>query len=280
MSADLLLPEDATDPSNGELPNDDAVVDLLLQRGKYAVVGDNKIGAHGYTWGLKRFFELKWPTHGTMTHTARLDIFLTSWYTLASTLPSIRIPCDELLCKVMFHAIQPDKLRKRIEERMGNGCGPEYTSRDQQSWRMDADKHLRSLRRLIREQVQYLDDLNTLPAEDREREAISNDATTWIKDRNYKPTLFTPLFDTMGVADILRPASHHYAHHNHDNKAPPIRNGSSKNKVPVCCLEECNRPCHQYKHGHYATTCTREHHKVYRERHRRKQQRVRTVPDS
>ena len=65
LSSDLLLPEDATDPTNGEMPNDSAVIDLLLKRGKYSVKDGGKKGARGYGGAYKKFAVIEWPSHGT-----------------------------------------------------------------------------------------------------------------------------------------------------------------------------------------------------------------------
>ena len=48
LSAEVLLPEDRTDPMKGEEPNHEAVTDLLSRRGKYKPKENVKIEVHGY----------------------------------------------------------------------------------------------------------------------------------------------------------------------------------------------------------------------------------------
>ena len=65
----------------GEEPNHEAVTALLSRRGKYKPKGDDKIGVHGYyNDAYSRFRRLRWPDKGIMSHTARLDIYLKSWF--------------------------------------------------------------------------------------------------------------------------------------------------------------------------------------------------------
>jgi hypothetical protein len=278
LSADLLLPEDSTDPVTGEPPNDSAVTNLLLQQGKYADKTKKKIGAYGYVYAHDEFVALKWSTQVKMKHTARLDAYLTSWFNLAARLHNELMPRDKELCKIMLQAVQPDALRKRIEARTHNGCGPSKLSMETQQWRKDARKQLRYMRRLIREHTNHVDNLNSCTGP-RCPEYISHDPADW------NPTPAITIVATAKSDTAISVTSSDLDTEHEDNTLVTSKrrdsggtpNGST---APICCLEECNRTCHKYKHGHYATTCTREHHKIHRERHRRRQQRVQTVPDS
>ena len=169
LSAELLLPEDATDPCKGEPPNVSAVTDLLLQRGKYSTKHKNKVGAYGiHTDVLHEFSAIKWPTDRELSHTARLDKYLTTWFTLAATIYDARMPIDKPFCKIMIQAIQPDDLRKLVVARMYDGLGPDFIYRPtrSESWRKQARTQLRWLRRLIREHTEHADMLNSIPTLD------------------------------------------------------------------------------------------------------------------
>ena len=160
----MVLPEDATDPPKGEPPNDNAVTDLLLRRGKYTERSKRKFGAHGYqTNVLQKFSDIKWSTDRKLTHTARLDKYLTTWFTIAATIYEGYMPPDKPLCAIMLHAIQPEVLRRRVQARIYYGCGPDLFKLPLQSqvWRKQARKQLQNMRRLIREHAQHLDDLNS-----------------------------------------------------------------------------------------------------------------------
>ena len=179
LSADMVLSEDATDPSKGEPPNDNAVTDLLLQRGKYTGRGKRKVGAHGYqTDVLQKFSNIKWSTDRKLAHTARLDKYLTTWFTLASTIYEAYMPPDKPLCAIMLQAIQPEALRRRVWARMYDGCGPDLYKLPEKSqlWRKQAKKQLQSMRRLIREQTQHLDDLNSVSDGERYIESVKDGA--------------------------------------------------------------------------------------------------------
>ena len=286
ISADLLLPEDATDPTKGETPNDNAVIDLLLQRGKYASKVKNKVGARGYGYAFYKFEAIQWPSQGIMTHTARLDHFLTAWFDLAVTVREVNMPRDKILCKLMLKAVQPEDLRSRIESRMVTGLGPHKLSSKFEAWRQDAKHHLARMRRLIREHTSYLDKLNTCRANDcYDPEVISNDASTW--SRNIELTTRSQLVVRKTCAltteqpSISTAISHKRVRtHGSGKLCKRVSTLGTGREVPICCLEECDKPCHRYKHGHFATTCTREHHKLQRERQRYANRRVRTVPDS
>ena len=169
LSADLLLPEDATDPSKGEHPNDHAVTDMLLQRGKYSSTTSKKIGAHGYRISvMQEFRALKWPTQGKLSHTARLDGYLTAWFALAASTKNMYMPIDKPLCEIMLQAVQPEYLREFVQARIYDGLGPDLFDQPLRSepWRKQAHKQLRWMRRLIREHTEHLDNLNSVSTYD------------------------------------------------------------------------------------------------------------------
>ena len=55
-----------------------------------------------------------------MTHTVRLDHFLTTWFDLAVTVREINMSRDTILCKLMLmlKVVRPEELQSRIESRM------------------------------------------------------------------------------------------------------------------------------------------------------------------
>jgi hypothetical protein len=282
LSADVLLSEDATDPTKGESPNDSAVIDLLLQRGKYAKTGSVKIGARSYEWAFEKFKHLQWPSHGKMTHTERLDQFLTAWFDFAATIHAAHMPTDKSLCRLMLKAIRPDELRERVESRMNSGLQPQPWpfSIEKEPWRQQARKQLSLMRRLIREHTNHFDKVNILAQINKTSgEGISNDASTWTR--------------TSTAADPTQTQSNPTSHkqkgkHGREGMARQLSTEAAvshkcdvrhSGDAPTCCLEECDRRCHRYAHGQYATTCTRQHHKLHRDRQRRTRQRVQVVPD-
>ena len=288
LSADLLLPEDATDPTKGEPPNNEAVTDLLLRRGKYYHRLHSKAGAYGYGSARSRFKTLKWPMYGIMSHTARLDIFLDKWYDLALTVRTIFMPTDKELSKTMLAAVQPKMLRDQIQDRIHNGCPPSFHMElKREKWRMEATKHFPSMRRLIREHTTCVDRLvsrangnnREMGWEVRQWATVGLDASTW----GQTTTDDTDAMCTASTDPLTKRTTPQKQQRQHKSRAPAAQRKSRqerKRKVhhgdtPICCLEECTKPCHQYAHGHYATTCTRAHHKIHRERQRR----VKAVPD-
>ena len=163
ISADLLHVDDATDPMKGEPPNDTAVGDLLLQRGRYKAVEGSKFGAHRFTWVRQMFMALKWPKVEHETHTQLLDRFLTSWYDLADKVRPQMMPREKDLCKWMLQAVEPEELRKNITNRMWDGLAPDvmHTPQNAESkeWRKAARVQVKYMSRLLREHVNYRDDM-------------------------------------------------------------------------------------------------------------------------
>ena len=208
----MVLPEDATDPSKGEPPNDNAVTDLLLQRGKYTGRSKPKVGAHGYqTDVLQKFSSIKWSTDRKLTHTKRLDQYLTAWFTLASTIYEAYMPPDKPLCAIMLQAIQPEILRRRVRARMYDGCGPNLHELPLKPklWRKQAKKQLQSMRRLIREHAQYLDDLNSVCDEECSIESAKDtERRTTDISRSTRPTCAVDGCDNL-VNNKRRGCSYH-----------------------------------------------------------------------
>jgi len=163
ISADLLHVDEATDPIKGEPPNDTAVGNLLLQRGRYKAGEGSKFGAYRFTWVRQMFTALKWPKVEHETHTQLLDRFLTSWYDLADKVRPQMMPKEKHLCKWMLQAVEPEELRKNITNRMWDGLAPDviHTPQNAESkeWRKEARVRVKYMSRLLREHVNYRDDM-------------------------------------------------------------------------------------------------------------------------
>lgn len=122
ISSDMILFEDTTDPCLGEPANDPAVVDFLLQRGKYKPAKSCKVGERFYPKVSQKFKEIKWPQMPKhSTYTSRLDTYLTRWFDLARTVPQKDMPRDKDLAKIMAGAIEPWFVRAAVHTRME--CG-------------------------------------------------------------------------------------------------------------------------------------------------------------
>ena len=135
ISAELLEPEDSTDPTTGEMPNDEAVTCFLLQIGKYKSNRDSKVGAYWHGITHEEFLGIKWPEKKGMTHTRRLESFLNQWFDLAVTIRKLHMPREEDLCKIMLDAVQPRHLRMRIWECMLFGRSPRPQCDECEQWR-------------------------------------------------------------------------------------------------------------------------------------------------
>ena len=219
-----------------------------------------------------------------MAHTARLDHFLTAWFDLAATVREINMPRDKRLCKLMLKAVRPEELQNRIESRMVTGLGPDKLSNESETWRLNAKYHLSQMRRLIREHASYLDKLNTCPPDDWDTEVISSDASTWtqsidVTTKSHLVVRKTFALTTEQSCMSTAISRNRVLKHGAGKSLKHARMYGTSSEAPTCCLQECDQPCHHYAHGHYATTCTREHHKIHRDRQRAAQQRVETVPD-
>ena len=224
ISAELLEPEDSTDPTTGEMPNDEAVVCFLLQTGRYKSTRDSKVGAywHGCTYG--EFISIKWPEEKGMTHTKRLEVFLNQWFDLAVTIKKHHMPREEDLCRIMLDAVQPRRLRMRIWEGMMFGRSPRPRCDECEQWRKDSQHVSRNLRRLIREHTVYLDQTSRVP---REAGAVCQN----LQDLGER----------------------------HKSEEWAVKAGTWRTTRPTCVVEGCNNLCNNKRRGSsYHKTC-KEH---------------------
>ena len=157
ISTDILRIEDATDPCSGEAPNDSAIKDCLLKRGKYKPTNSEKPGQVHHESVARHYNGIKWPSNKGLTHTACLDVYLTEWDQLTKTVARVDMPTQKDLVKYMLKAIQPDVLRKAVTNRMKLGRSPTPFTRNNVPWRKRARKNIQLFRRLVREHTQYLD---------------------------------------------------------------------------------------------------------------------------
>ena len=79
------------------------------------------------------------------------------WTTLRRTLYRIQVPKEAQLLRILYNAIQPMSLRKRVTLRMWSGCGPPKLDTNVEPWRERARKSVKCFKRLIRENADYLD---------------------------------------------------------------------------------------------------------------------------
>ena len=114
ISADLLYLEDSTDPRSGESPNDGAVTDFLLQRGRYKPQVKFKVGERFYVNVCDAFQAIRWPQSKKMSHIARLDSYLSDWFKLARTVPETDMPDQQTLVEIMTTAIRPMILQNAV----------------------------------------------------------------------------------------------------------------------------------------------------------------------
>ena len=117
----LLLPEDRTVGSAP--PNDEAVVDFLRQRNKYAT--SLETGKVRYPNPAKAFRQIEWRVHETFVR--GYEEYIHKWDELKSTMYKAQIPKAERRAEIMFEAIKPDSLRERVEGKMDTQAG--YPSR-------------------------------------------------------------------------------------------------------------------------------------------------------
>ena len=85
------------------------------------------------------------------------------WTTLRRTLYRIQVPKEAQLLRILYNAIQPMSLRKRVRLRMWSGCGPPKLDTNVEPWRERAHKSVKCLKRLIRENADYLDTKGKIP---------------------------------------------------------------------------------------------------------------------
>ena len=85
------------------------------------------------------------------------------WTTLRRTLYKIQVPKEKQLLRILYNAIQPPSLRKRVRLRMWSGCGPPKLDTNVEEWRERARKSVRCLKRLIRENADYMDTKGKVP---------------------------------------------------------------------------------------------------------------------
>ena len=231
ISTDLLNLEDATDACAGDPNNDSAVTDFLLQRNNYAPDTNVKVGELCYANSHDDFKALKWPQMKRGTHTARFDLFLTSWYHLSRTVAHIDMPKDKALVNIMLSAIRPDILRRGIALQMQMGRSPEPYSRDTTPWRKATRKNLRWFRRLVREHTQCLD-----------REIRTRDVT-------FDKTTYFSYYTRYGVSSLEPIASD-------VTTSEAIGRGGEGSTRPTCVISGCTNLVNRKRRGSgYYLTC-------------------------
>ena len=84
------------------------------------------------------------------------------------------MPSEEKLAKILFKAIRPQALKKRVTARMDNGLGPYKGDTRKEAWRRKAKKNVKLLCQLILENANHMDFMGMKPISHKSEDVSSH----------------------------------------------------------------------------------------------------------